>query len=81
MNGQNIPPRAKKVFVPSKPGYVFIEPDYMNLELRIIAYISDDDVLQRDFAAGKDAHDENTKNLFHIDKSHEEWKARRKICN
>jgi len=73
MNAQNIPEEARKVFIP-EPGHAFVSGDFSNLELRVMAYVFDDDVLQRQFAEGKNIHDENTKLMFGITKSDPNWK-------
>jgi uracil-DNA glycosylase family 4 len=76
-NAQNIPPEARKVFVASE-GFLFLEADYSNLELRILSWESDDDVLQNTFAKGENAHDNNTKDLFGITPEDPLWKPARK---
>lgn len=77
MNFQNLPESARKVFVPA-PGYAFVSGDFSNLELRVMAYDFDDDVLQQMFKEGKNIHDENTKAMFGITKSHKDWTYLRK---
>jgi DNA polymerase I len=79
MNAQNIPSEAKKVFVP-EAGHAFVQGDFSNLELRVMAYEFDDDPLQRMFEEGKNIHDENTKVMFGIDKSHKDWKTIRRAA-
>jgi DNA polymerase-1 len=79
MNAQNIPEEARKVFVPA-PGHAFVSGDFSNLELRVMAYDFDDDVLQRMFAEGKNIHDENTKAMFGISKTHRDWNHIRKAA-
>lgn len=60
-NMQNIPARGewaskiRSVFVPRK-GFVFIGADYSQIEFRIMADISQDPVLVKDFNEGKDIH-------------------------
>jgi uracil-DNA glycosylase family 4 len=76
-NAQNIPPEARKVFV-APEGFLFLEADYSNLELRILSWESDDDVLQNTFAKGENAHDNNTKDLFGITPEDPLWKPARK---
>jgi DNA polymerase-1 len=79
MNAQNIPEEARKVFVPA-PGCAFVSGDFSNLELRVMAYDFDDEVLQRMFEEGKNIHDENTKAMFGIGKSHKDWTHIRKAA-
>ncbi len=60
-NLQNIPIRTelgrliRKVFVP-KPGYVFVDADYSQIELRLLAHMSGDDSLIQAFRDGEDIH-------------------------
>jgi DNA polymerase-1 len=79
MNAQNIPEEARKVFVPA-PGHVFVSGDFSNLELRVMAYDFDDDVLQKQFTEGVNIHDENTKAMFGITKEHKDWTYIRKAA-
>ena len=79
MNAQNIPSEAKKVFVP-EAGHAFVQGDFSNLELRVMAYEFDDKPLQQMFKEGKNIHDENTKVMFGIDKSHKDWKTIRRAA-
>ena len=79
MNFQNLPESARKIFVPA-PGHAFVSGDFSNLELRVMAYDFADDMLQSMFAEGKNIHDENTKVMFSIDKTHKDWKSIRKAA-
>ena len=60
-NLQNIPIRMelgreiRKVFHP-KDGYVFLDADYSQIELRVLAHMSGDDNLINAFKAGQDIH-------------------------
>ena len=60
-NLQNIPTRIelgkrlRKVFEP-KPGYVFIDADYSQIELRVLAHISQDTHMLDAFKNGEDIH-------------------------
>jgi DNA polymerase I len=56
------------LFGPEK-GNVFIKPDWSNIEMRVLAFASHDEVLQETFATGRKVHDENVKILFGLDKS------------
>ena len=71
-NMQNITKKAKDIFI-STPGYTFIEADYSNLELRVLAEISNDDVLRDIFKRGLNVHDENTKALFGVTPDDPKW--------
>jgi len=79
VNAQNLPEDARKVFVPA-PGNAFVSGDFSNLELRVMAYDFDDEVLQKMFDEGKNIHDENTKAMFGITPSHPDWKHIRKAA-
>lgn len=75
-NGQNIPKPAKHIFVVNE-GNVFFNADFSGLELAIIAYASNDDVIIDMIKAGLNPHDENTKRTFKITKDDVGWKSKR----
>ena len=60
-NLQNIPTRIdfgkqiRKVFK-AKPGYVYIDADYSQIELRVLAHISQDENMMHAFLNGEDIH-------------------------
>ena len=60
-NLQNIPTRfdlgkqIRKVFKPQQ-GYVFVDADYSQIELRVLAHIADDEHMIHAFQAGEDIH-------------------------
>ena len=70
-NLQNIPMRTelgrliRKVFVP-KDGYVFADADYSQVELRILAHMSDDKELISAYHEGKDIHGITASKVFHV---------------
>ena len=76
---QNIPPEAKHIFT-APEGCTLVQLDYSNLELRVLAEISDDDVLRKTFAEGRNVHSENCKLLFGLTESDPMWKAARRAC-
>jgi uracil-DNA glycosylase family 4 len=78
-NMQNIPSEAKHIFIAGE-GTVFVQFDYSNLELRVLAYISNDEVAIDTFNKGLNVHSENCKLMFQIDESHPLWKAARRAC-
>lgn len=83
-NLQNIPKRGegiiiREAFVASK-GNTLISADYSNLEVRVLAYESNDRVLIKQLESGMNIHDENTKVLFGIDKRHSNWSAARRAA-
>ncbi len=70
-NLQNIPIRMelgrmiRKVFVP-KEGYVFVDADYSQIELRLLAHMSGDEVLIRAYNEAQDIHRLTASQVFHI---------------
>lgn len=70
-NLQNIPVRMelgrliRKVFVP-KPGYVFLDADYSQIELRVLAHMSGDEMLIQAYREAQDIHRITASQVFHI---------------
>ena len=70
-NLQNIPVRTdlgaeiRKMFVP-KPGHVLVDADYSQIELRVLAHISDDTVMQQAFIDGQDIHTVTAAQVFGV---------------
>ena len=70
-NLQNIPIRKKlgaqirKMFVAS-PGKVLVDADYSQIELRILAHISDDKAMQEAFLSGEDFHAVTASKVFNV---------------
>ncbi|SES99461.1 DNA polymerase I [[Clostridium] polysaccharolyticum] len=70
-NLQNIPIRMelgkeiRKVFVP-KEGYVFLDADYSQIELRVLAHMCGDETLIEAYREGKDIHRITASQVFHI---------------
>ena len=70
-NLQNIPVRTdlgaeiRKMFVP-KDGYVLVDADYRQIELRVLAHISDDAVMQKAFIEGQDIHTVTAAQVFGV---------------
>lgn len=68
-NLQNIPTRfelgkqLRKVFKP-KEGYVFVDSDYSQIELRVFAHISNDENMINAFKNGNDIHKEVASKVF-----------------
>lgn len=48
----------------AKPGYLFVSADYSQIELRILAYLSQDPLLIAAFGEGRDIHQETAVYLF-----------------
>lgn len=63
LNLQNFPPEAKKVFQPP-PGYVLIEADYSQIELRVVAMIANVKAMLEAFEAGEDLHSKTAYSIF-----------------
>lgn len=69
-NLQNIPIRMelgreiRKVFIP-KDGYVFLDADYSQIELRILAHMSGDESLINAYNSGEDIHRITASQVFH----------------
>ena len=70
-NLQNIPVRTdlgaeiRKMFVP-KEGHVLVDADYSQIELRVLAHIADDTVMQDAFKSGLDVHTVTASQVFHV---------------
>lgn len=70
-NLQNIPIRMelgrliRKVFVP-KEGCVFVDADYSQIELRVLAHISGDETLINAYREAQDIHRITASQVFHI---------------
>lgn len=70
-NLQNIPMRMelgrliRKCFVP-KPGYVFLDADYSQIELRVLAHLSGDENLIQAYQEAEDIHRITASKVFHV---------------
>lgn len=70
-NLQNIPVRMelgrliRKVFVP-EDGYVFLDADYSQIELRVLAHLSDDEMLINAYRDAQDIHTITASQVFHV---------------
>ncbi|MGF7046550.1 DNA polymerase-1 [Paenibacillus sp. DS2015] len=71
-NLQNIPIRLeegrkiRKVFVPSEPGWSILAADYSQIELRVLAHISDDEGLKDAFIHDMDIHTKTAMDVFGV---------------
>jgi len=71
-NLQNIPIRSelggevRKMFVPSSTDSVFIDADYSQIELRVLAHITKDKEMCRAFNEGADIHTETASHVFGV---------------
>ena len=77
-NMQNQPSEAKKIFV-APEGWKFIQFDFTNLELVVLAYFADIAHLINVFEQGLNVHDENTKLFLGIEPSDPNWKVWRRV--
>ncbi|MBR3811531.1 MAG: DNA polymerase I [Agathobacter sp.] len=70
-NLQNIPIRIelgrliRKVFHPM-PGNIFVDSDYSQIELRILAHMSGDEKLIEAYNSGQDIHSTTASQVFHV---------------
>ena len=88
-NLQNIPVRTEKgreirrAFVPRSPQYTLLAADYSQIELRIIAHLSQDPAMVSDFNLGHDIHAATAAKVFHVpmDKVTKEQRSRAKAVN
>ena len=70
-NLQNIPVRTdlgaeiRKMFVP-KDGCVLVDADYSQIELRVLAHIAKDSVMQEAFCQGRDIHTATAAQVFGV---------------
>lgn len=71
-NFQNIPIRTeegreiRKAFQPQMEGWTLLSADYSQIELRIMAHLSGDEMLHAAFEAGEDIHTHTAANVFGV---------------
>jgi DNA polymerase-1 len=71
-NLQNIPIRTelgreiRKAFIPRNSDYVLMAADYSQIELRIIAHLSDDQAMIHDFSEGVDIHTATASRVYNM---------------
>ncbi|MBQ9193778.1 MAG: DNA polymerase I [Bacteroidales bacterium] len=88
-NLQNIPIRTergkeiRKAFIPGTPEGVIVSADYSQIELRIMAHLSQDEHLVRAFREGVDVHAATAARIFHIpvEEVSREQRGRAKTAN
>ena len=72
-NLQNIPVKTelgrefRKFFVPKNDDYCIIDADYSQIELRLLAHISDDDTMISAFVDGADIHTSTASRVFGVE--------------
>ncbi len=70
-NLQNIPVRTelgseiRKMFVP-RPGWVLVDADYSQIELRVLAHIAGDSIMRQAFQSGLDIHTVTASQVFGV---------------
>ncbi len=70
-NLQNIPVRTelgseiRKMFV-ARPGWVLVDADYSQIELRVLAHVAQDEHMQQAFASGVDFHTATAAQVFDL---------------
>lgn len=71
-NLQNIPIKTeagrkfRKYFIPQNENYLFIDADYSQIELRILAHISNDETMINAFISGEDIHTTTAARVFGV---------------
>ncbi len=71
-NLQNIPMRIelgrliRKAFLPAKTGLCFVDADYSQIELRVLAHLSGDEKLIEAYRNAQDIHRTTASQVFHI---------------
>lgn len=71
-NLQNIPIRLEEgrrirgAFVPSRPGTLFLAADYSQIELRVLAHLSQDPILLEAFRRDEDIHRRTAAEVFQV---------------
>lgn len=71
-NLQNIPVklelgrRLRQAFVPAEEGWQIVSADYSQIELRVLAHMSQDPVLQQAFHYGEDIHTRTAAEIFGV---------------
>ena len=88
-NLQNIPVRTaqgreiRRAFVPRNEQYTLLAADYSQIELRIIAHLSQDPAMVADFNLGHDIHAATAAKVFHVPMNEvtKEQRSRAKAVN
>lgn len=83
-NLQNIPIRTengrqiRKAFIPSDENHIFLSADYSQIELRIMAALSQDEEMLKAFNEGKDIHSITAAKIYQISEEQVDSDMRRK---
>lgn len=71
-NLQNIPVKTedgrkiREAFTPEKDNYFFLSADYSQIELRLLAHLSEDPILIETFCNGEDVHTQTAAKMFNL---------------
>jgi DNA polymerase-1 len=71
-NLQNIPirtplgRRVREAFLPERKGWSYLSADYSQIELRLLAHMSEDPTLIQAFLNGEDIHQSTAAHVFHV---------------
>ncbi|MBR2615393.1 MAG: DNA polymerase I [Clostridia bacterium] len=71
-NLQNIPVKTelgremRRFFTAKEKGYLLVDADYSQIELRLLAHMSGDEVLRDYFRQGRDIHTKTASEIFHV---------------
>lgn len=85
-NLQNIPVRTeagrelRKMFT-AREGYVLIDADYSQIELRVLASLSGDEAMIKAFGSGEDIHSATARNVFGAEEVTPELRTKAKAIN
>ncbi len=86
-NLQNIPTRTKQgrrireAFRPEKNGWSYLSADYSQIELRLLAHLSEDPTLIKAFTMGEDIHAYTARLMFGVDTISKEQRHQAKAIN
>ena len=87
-NLQNIPVRTElgaemRYMFHARPGWVLVDADYSQIELRLLAHMADDKEMQEDFLSGHDIHTATAARVFGVpqDEVTSELRRRAKAVN
>ena len=73
-NLQNIPirtdygQRVRRAFIPGRAGDLLLSADYSQIELRVMAHMTEDPLLLESFAQGEDIHARTAAEVFNVDR-------------
>ena len=82
-NLQNIPVRTElgaemRYMFHARPGWVLVDADYSQIELRLLAHMADDKQMQEDFLSGHDIHTATAARVFGVSQNEVTSELRRR---